>query len=105
MQMPEIKNPPRIEINLRFFGPIIGIMGKSRETVTISQQETTLKGIILNLCEMYGEKFENIALTKKGELNPGLIVFVNGSHVTDENRKLSVTDEVQVMIASQMKGG
>src|SRR5271157_468523 len=104
--MPEIKNPSKIEINLRFFGPIIGIMGKSRDVVTIhSEQETTVKGIILNLCEMYGEKFENIALSKKGELNPGLIVFVNGAHVTDENRKLSVTDEVQVMIASQMKGG
>ena len=99
---PEIKEESKLK--LRFFGPIIGIIGKSREVITLERGETTVKEIIENLCKRYGEKFEDIALNN-GELNPGLIVFVNGVHVIDENRKLSVSDEVQVMIASQMKGG
>jgi len=92
------------KLNLRFFGPIIGIIGKSREVITLERKDTTVKEIIENLCKKYGEKFEIIALSN-GELNPGLIVFVNGVHVTDGDRKLSFPDEVQVMIASQMKGG
>jgi len=90
--------------NLRFFGPIIGIVGKSRDVLTLDCKEITVKEIIEILCKKYGEKFEDIALND-GEINPGLIVFVNGAHVTDGNRKLSFSDEVQVMIASQMKGG
>jgi len=92
------------KLNIRFFGPIIGIVGKSREEITLEHKDVTVKEIVMNLCKKYGEKFEVIALNK-GELNPGLIVFVNGVHVTNGDRKLSVTDEIQVMIASQMKGG
>ena len=96
----------KLEINLRFFGPIIGVIGKSHDIVTLPSNEvTTIREIIDQLCRMYGERFQEIALNNKGELNPGLIVFVNGAHVTDEKRKLSITDEIQMMIASQMKGG
>jgi len=91
-------------INIRFFGPIIGIIGKSRDTIDLQTMTTTIREIILHLSERYGEKFEAIALNK-GDLNPGLIVFLNGSHVTDWNRKLSLNDEIELMIASQMKGG
>jgi len=99
---PEIKGESKL--NLRFFGPLIGILGKSREVIALERGETTVKEIIENLCKRYGPSFEDIALNN-GELNPGLIVFVNGVHVIDENHKLFFADEVQVMIASQMKGG
>ncbi|HZW55403.1 MAG TPA: MoaD/ThiS family protein [Nitrososphaerales archaeon] len=94
-------------INFRFFGPIMGIVGRSSDQVTFSKSELTMKEAILGLCEKYGKRFEEIALTNDGELNAGLIVFVNGQHVTNPSLKLAPNegDEIQLMIASQMKGG
>ena len=91
------------EINLRFFGPMVGIVGRTKDFIRI-ENGTTIKEIVVDLCKRYGEKFEMIALNN-GEINTGLIVFVNGVHLTDENRKILLTDAVQIMIASQMKGG
>ena len=92
------------EINLRFFGPMVGIVGRTKDFIRIDENGTTIKEIVVDLCKRYGEKFEEIALNN-GEINTGLIVFVNGVHVTDEDRKILLTDAVQIMIASQMKGG
>ena len=91
------------EINLRFFGPMVGIVGRTKDFIRI-ENGTTIKEIVVDLCKRYGEKFEMIALNN-GEINTGLIVFINGVHVTDENHKILLTDAVQIMIASQMKGG
>ena len=91
------------EINLRFFGPMVGIVGRTKDFIRI-ENGTTIKEIVVDLCKRYGERFEMIALNN-GEINTGLIVFVNGVHLTDENRKILLTDAVQIMIASQMKGG
>lgn len=93
-------------INLQFFGPIVGIVGKRSDQISISQDQTRLIDVIHAMCVRYGEKFEEIAL-KNEELNSGLIVFVNGRHVIDSGYKLELSggNEIQFMIASQMKGG
>lgn len=93
-------------INLSFFGPIKGIIGKSSDQVAISGDKVSVKKVIQKLCQKYGQKFEEIAIND-GELNSGLIVFVNGRHVTDSSQIIvpEAGDELQLMIASQMKGG
>ena len=93
-------------INLQFFGPIVGIVGKRSDQISISQDQTRLIDVIHAMCMRYGETFEEIAL-KNEELNSGLIVFVNGRHLIDSRHKLELSEEneMQFMIASQMKGG
>jgi molybdopterin converting factor small subunit len=93
-------------INLSFFGPIIGIVGRSNDELVVSADQVSVKEVIEGLCEKYGQKFEEIALNK-GELNSGLIIFVNGRHISDPSFLIAPPkgDELQLMIASQMKGG
>ena len=93
-------------IKIQFFGSIVGIVGKRNDQISISKEQTRLIDIIRAMCVRYGEKFKEIAL-KNEELNSGLIVFVNGQHVIDPGYGLesSGENEIQFMIASQMKGG
>ncbi|MCL5069251.1 MAG: MoaD/ThiS family protein [Thaumarchaeota archaeon] len=102
----EMTDPSEAKINLRFFGPIMGIIGRSSDQLVVQKEEVTVDEVIRALCNKYGSKFEEIALNN-GQLNPGLIVFVNGCHVTNPSHKLFPLkdDEIQLMIASQMKGG
>jgi hypothetical protein len=99
-------NAQGVSLSLRFFGPIVGVIGRSSDRLQIAEkEETTIRDVIVTLCDRYGDNFKVIALKNDGEINPGLIVFVNGSHVIDLSHKLTPLDEVQMMIASQMKGG
>lgn len=94
------------KIALSFFGPIMGVVGRSSDQLLVSKDRVTVMDVIRDLCNKYGKKFEEIALNKE-ELNSGLIVFVNGRHVTDPTHLIdpSEGEELQLMIASQMKGG
>lgn len=94
------------KLKVRFFGPMIGIVGKSQEQLFIEKNKefTTVEDVIIGLCEKFDGEFREIAL-RNGEVNPGLVIFVNGAHVLDPKQRVLVTDEMQIMIASQMKGG
>ena len=94
-------------IALKFFGPIVGIIGKSTDELLVEREKVTVRELVLEICEKYGKKFEEMALTDNGDLNTGLIIFVNGIHTIDQTYEIFPTkgDEIQIMIASQMKGG
>lgn len=91
----------------------MGIMGRSSDALDFVEGDEclTVRDAIFGLCEKYGKKFEEIALIEGGSgINPGLIVFLNGQHISDPSSCRLVfageeEDEVQLMIASQMKGG
>jgi molybdopterin converting factor small subunit len=91
-------------IDVKFFGPIRGIIGMGEDKLAVPSKVSVIEVIRL-LCEKYGQKFEDIALIGNNELNSGLIVFVNGKHVTDPSHEILPEEEVQLMLAAQMKGG
>lgn len=105
MTMNSITKQWRIALN--FFGPIIGIIGRSTDELLVEREKVTVREVVLALCEKYGKKFEEMALTNSGDLNTGLIVFVNAIHTIDKSFEIFPPkgDEIQIMIASQMKGG
>lgn len=101
------KSMKKWSIALKFFGPIVGIIGTSSDELFVERDKVGVKEVILSMCKKYGKKFEEMALTDNGDLNSGLIIFVNGIHVIDQAHEISPPkgDEIQIMIASQMKGG
>lgn len=92
------------KVKVRYFGPMIALLHTVSDEVLLPKEKTRVIDLIEELCKRHGEEFREIAI-HNGTLNSGLVVFVNGQSVLDPSEELEETDQIQVLIASQMKGG
>ena len=91
-------------VKVRYFGPMIALLHTVSDEVLLKKGKSRVIDLIEELCKRHGDEFREIAI-HNGALNSGLVVFVNGQSVLDPSEELKETDQIQVLIASQMKGG
>ncbi len=93
-----------VKVKIRYFGPVIAILQRKSDEVSLQKGRTKVSDLINELCLRYGDEFREIAI-HEGTINSGLVVFVNGESVLDPTQELIESDQIQILIASQMKGG
>lgn len=69
---------------------------KSKEIV--HERCSTVKDLLLSLCDMYGDKFRKL-IFREGELSSEIIILINGMHIVHYNgidTTLSESDEISI---------
>ncbi|MEK6561616.1 MAG: MoaD/ThiS family protein [Candidatus Binatota bacterium] len=96
-----------IEIKVRFFGPVRGLVRK-KEQVILLEEGATLRGLLEELGRSNDSEFRRYIVLEGNTLNPVLLVFLNGESVDaiqNLDHSLPSGPMVDVMLASPIMGG
>ncbi|MBI2350479.1 MAG: MoaD/ThiS family protein [Deltaproteobacteria bacterium] len=96
-----------MEIKVRFFGPVRGLVGK-KEQVILLEEGATLRRLLEELAHSNGPEFQRYVVLEGVSLNPALLVFLNGESldaIGNLDHSLPSGPMVDVMLASPIMGG
>ena len=93
-----------MKVIIKYFAMIRDMTGHKDDTLNF-YKETSIKRMLSDLCDMYGEDFKRVVCSEDESLRKGLILLLNGEAVNNDDLESKILMDRDVVAIMPPVGG